>query len=213
MFIERLFNEIMKMEKKLNSRQIQAEERRLQILDTALKVFAAKGFKSASIKDIAEVAGISQGLIYHYFKDKEDLMSVTIKHHSFICELQQILTAREDLPARQVMTEIAEKFLDTLNAKSQLVKILIRDVAFDPEFSGGWSAILNEGVGLLKKYIDGRISRGEFRSHNSAVTARSMLYSVVMFHITGDIFKSSSITRKEYIRGLLDNLLTGIEAR
>jgi AcrR family transcriptional regulator len=198
---------------KPNSRHVQAEERRLQILDTALKVFAARGFKSASIKDIAEAAGISQGLIYHYFKDKEDLMAVTIKHHSFIGELRQILTAREDLPVRKVMMEIAEKFLDTLDAKKHLVRILIRDVAFDPELSDGWAAILQEGVGLLKRYIDGRISRGEFKPHNSEVTARSMLYSVVMFNVTADVFKSSSITREEYIQGLLDNLLTGIEAR
>ncbi len=201
------------IDKKPNSRKVQAEERRLQILDAALEVFAARGFKSASIKDIAEAAGISQGLMYHYFKSKEDLLAATIKHHSFISELRKILTAREDLPAGGVLKEIAEKFLDTLDTKKLLVKILIRDVAFDPELSDAWSALFHEGVGLLQKYIESRISRGEFRPHNTEVTARGMLYGVVMFHITEDIFKTSNMSSKEFIDGMLENILTGIERR
>jgi AcrR family transcriptional regulator len=197
--------------KKLNSRQIQAEERRLQIMETALKVYAEKGFKSASIKDISEAAGISQGLMYHYFKNKEDLLAETIKRYSFIGELREILTVRDDQPAAQVLKETACKFLDTLEKRQDLVRILIRDVAFDPELSDAWSVLFLEGVRLLQKYIDSRISRGEIKPHNTGVTARFMLSSVVMYHITKDIFKASGITNEEYIDGILDTLMKGIE--
>jgi len=196
-----------------NSRKIQAEERRLQILDTALEVFASKGFNGTSIKDIAEAAGISQGLMYHYFKSKKALLVVTIEHHSFLPALREILADRENMPANKVLKEIANKFLDTLDAKKSLVKILIRDVAFDPEISDAWANLCQEGVSLLKKYIDGSISRGEFRPHNSEVTARCMLANVVMFHFTREVFKSSSITRAEYIEEVFNNTLKGIEQR
>jgi TetR/AcrR family transcriptional regulator, cholesterol catabolism regulator len=200
-------------DKKYNSRKIQAEERRLQIMETALKVYAEKGFKSASIKDIAEAAGISQGLMYHYFKSKEDLLAQTIKRYSFISELREILNDKEDRPARDLLMEIANKFLSTLEEKNALVRILIRDVAFDPELSDAWSEMFHEGVALLKKYLDNRVGRGEFKPHNTEVTARGMLSSVVMFHITRDIFRDSRVTRKEYIDGILDTVLSGIERR
>ncbi|MFN8442184.1 MAG: TetR/AcrR family transcriptional regulator [Caldilineaceae bacterium] len=50
------------------------EARRNQILDAATKVFAEKGFARATIKEIARVAGVADGTIYIYFKNKEDLM-------------------------------------------------------------------------------------------------------------------------------------------
>lgn len=50
------------------------EARRNQILDAATKVFAEKGFARATIKEIARVAGVADGTIYIYFKNKEDLI-------------------------------------------------------------------------------------------------------------------------------------------
>ena len=47
------------------------ENRREQIMESALRVFAKKGFTGASNKDIAREAGITPGLIYHYFESKE----------------------------------------------------------------------------------------------------------------------------------------------
>lgn len=49
------------------------DERREQILTNALILFAGKGLTATRIADISEVSGISQGLIYHYFKSKEEI--------------------------------------------------------------------------------------------------------------------------------------------
>src|SRR5579862_1579763 len=57
------------------------EDRRSQILEGALKMFAEKGFKGATNKNIAEAAGgISPGLIYWYFKSKEELLFALIEN-------------------------------------------------------------------------------------------------------------------------------------
>jgi AcrR family transcriptional regulator len=49
------------------------DERREQILQAALQIFARKGLAAARISDIAAAAGLSYGLVYHYFHDKEEL--------------------------------------------------------------------------------------------------------------------------------------------
>jgi AcrR family transcriptional regulator len=51
------------------------DERREQILEAALRVFAYKGLGATKISDIAAAAGISQGLIHHYFSSKEGVYS------------------------------------------------------------------------------------------------------------------------------------------
>lgn len=51
------------------------KESRQKILDAALEVFARHGYYSASVSEIAKTAGISKGLMYNYFKSKEDMLN------------------------------------------------------------------------------------------------------------------------------------------
>lgn len=53
--------------------QLIKDERRRQIMDAALKIFAQKGLAATMISDIAAASHLSYGLIYHYFHDKEEL--------------------------------------------------------------------------------------------------------------------------------------------
>jgi AcrR family transcriptional regulator len=55
------------------------EERRRQIMDAALKIFAEKGLDATMISDIAAAADLSYGLIYHYFHDKEELFIALVE--------------------------------------------------------------------------------------------------------------------------------------
>ena len=55
------------------------DERRRQILDAALKVFAAKGLAATMMSDIAAASDLSYGLIYHYFHDKEELFITLVE--------------------------------------------------------------------------------------------------------------------------------------
>ena len=56
-------------------------DRRAQILDAAMICFAKRGFHQASMHDISAEAGISVGLIYRYFENKEDVISAMADRH------------------------------------------------------------------------------------------------------------------------------------
>jgi AcrR family transcriptional regulator len=56
------------------------ETRRLQIMETALKLFALEGYGHCSISMLAREAGISKGLMYHYFESKDALLKAIIDH-------------------------------------------------------------------------------------------------------------------------------------
>lgn len=56
------------------------ERRRDQLVTAAAKCFAETGYHRTTIKEIAEVAGVSAGLIYTYVKDKEDILFLVIVH-------------------------------------------------------------------------------------------------------------------------------------
>lgn len=57
-----------------------AIDRKQQIIETALRLFAGKGFHSTSIQDIVDEIGIAKGSVYIHFKSKEDLLLLSIRH-------------------------------------------------------------------------------------------------------------------------------------
>ena len=84
-----------------NNEEQDNTDRRQQILEAALKVFSTKGFHKATNKDIAQAAGgISPGLIYWYFKDKEDLFFSIIRERAAIFQLADHPERLMELPPR-----------------------------------------------------------------------------------------------------------------
>jgi len=50
-------------------------DKRRNILDAAIKVFARQGFHSTRVSDIADEAGVAYGLVYHYFNSKDEVLN------------------------------------------------------------------------------------------------------------------------------------------
>ena len=57
-------------------------EKRDLLIEAGLRVFSRKGFSGSTIKDIAQEASVTSGLIYHYFDNKEDLLWGIIEEHT-----------------------------------------------------------------------------------------------------------------------------------
>jgi len=56
------------------------ESRRLKIMEVAMRLFALEGYGHVSISRLAIEAGISKGLMYHYFESKDALLTAIIEH-------------------------------------------------------------------------------------------------------------------------------------
>src|SRR5436309_9111710 len=79
-------------------------DRRVQILDAALVCFAQRGFHQTSMHDISAEAGISVGLIYRYFENKEAVISAMAARHKE--EIQQMLERARQAPSLLESLEI-----------------------------------------------------------------------------------------------------------
>src|SRR3979490_1719394 len=56
-------------------------DRRRALLDAAVRVFARKGFHASRVGDIAEEAGVAHGLLYHYFRSKEEVLDTIFREN------------------------------------------------------------------------------------------------------------------------------------
>ena len=106
------------MTQELSKREQVREERRLQILQSALNVFSEKGYHAANVSDVAAAAGVSQGTIYWYFDSKDELFQAAIMSafmdigHSIMTPLAGCSTATEKLvalaQAMESLSDVAE---------------------------------------------------------------------------------------------------------
>jgi len=78
----------------LTERAVACEEKRRQLLDAAVRVFARKGFHASRVGDIAEEAGVAHGLLYHYFKSKDEVLEAVF-HDNWSLLLARIASVEE----------------------------------------------------------------------------------------------------------------------
>ncbi|MFJ7307454.1 TetR/AcrR family transcriptional regulator [Peribacillus frigoritolerans] len=89
------------------------DERRVQINSAAIQVFARKGIISAKMSMIAETAGISKGLLYHYFKSKDELFESLVEEA--MAETEEAIRSVYKMPGtpiekiRALTTEILDE--------------------------------------------------------------------------------------------------------
>ena len=62
----------------MSTTRLPADERRDQLLDVALEVFATAGFHGASMNDVAEAAGVTKPVLYQHFDSKNDLFAALL---------------------------------------------------------------------------------------------------------------------------------------
>ncbi|MBP2241795.1 AcrR family transcriptional regulator [Cytobacillus eiseniae] len=113
----------------LNEDQLEniRNERKIQIMRAAIKVFATHGFKLTKISLIAKEAGISHGLVYHYFKSKEEVLYDSLEWAMELNETRKFLTELSEMAISPV--EKLHKFTkfalsSSLSTSSDIFRII-----------------------------------------------------------------------------------------
>jgi len=108
------------------------DERREQILSHALRFFADRGLSATKITDIAAAVGMSQGLLYHYFRSKEEIFTEIIRE-AFV-KMNAAARALEELP------------LPPREKIRMAIVQLLRDIETSRDFACTVMMIANAGI-------------------------------------------------------------------
>lgn len=187
------------------ARKEQAERRRDQLLEVGVRLFAAQGFESTTIADIARAAGVAHGLVYHYFASKDELLNEILKRFSFLPALHEVMAVAPGRPATEVLPEIATGFSALIAARSDLLRLVVREAGTNEAVGAALADISNEGLELLTAYLEGRVAGGELRPHDVTITARAIFQAIVGSHLAGS-------PPPGFAAGLVDVVLHGVLA-
>ncbi len=166
-------------------RHAQAEWRREQLLDAAMAVFGSKGMEAASTRDVAAAAGVTPGLLYHYFESKEALALAVVAERGFLPELRQLLNGSIGHSADAVLSEVLSDFSRLLADRAELVAMFFSGAINNERIREGLKVFVAEGQQLLADYLEARIAMGELREHDTTAAAQMLLAPVVLGQVVG----------------------------
>jgi TetR/AcrR family transcriptional regulator, fatty acid metabolism regulator protein len=159
-------------------------DRRRQILGAAVKVFATKGFHASRVGDIASEAGIAYGLVYHYYKSKEDLLE-TIFRTTWTEMLARVREVEaSDVPAAEAVRQVTALLLRTWRRDPDLVRVLVREVTRNQHVQQEIEEI-TEAMEALERIVRRGQERGEFRADLDPRLAAVVFYGALEEVLSG----------------------------
>ena len=145
-----------------------ARDKRQLILDSAIAVFARTGYHGSRVSDIAREAGIAYGLVYHYFRNKEEILETIFQERwgGFLDAVEAIADSEGQVEDK--LLSLAALILNAFRLRPDWVKVLVFEIQRSPRFASPEqlravgrlfqiiARILREGqaAGVLREDID-----------------------------------------------------------
>ena len=188
-----------------------------KIIREAIRLFAEKGFKGTTTKEIADSAGINEALIFRHFSTKRELYSAIIKYK---IDNQEGI----ELPVKKygntkddwlIFEELANNIISYVRNDPEFIRLLyfsglegheLSDIFFD--------GYIKHMRSVLREYIERRINEGDFKKVNPSLATRAFLGMVGNYVIHNTIFNQNvleDVEEKELISTFTSLFLKGIK--
>ena len=145
----------------------QPAERPDAIIGAALEEFASKGYAAARLDDVAARAGISKGLVYVYFKTKEELFKAVVRT-LLVPRVDHLIADIEASPLRadELLRGPVLSFMQQM-ARSRIrlvLRLLVAEGPKHPDLTEFYHReVISRGVRLIRSILDRGVARGELK--------------------------------------------------
>ena len=145
--------------------RMKSEERRAAIIRAAIRLFAEKGFRGATTRELAGALGVTEPVLYQHFATKRALYSAIIEEK-----------AREASQDAGRLRALAATILDRYENDADLTRLLLFSCLERHELSElFFERLVQEFYKLVAGYIRHRIRAGAFRPLNPDIAARGLI--------------------------------------
>lgn len=156
-----------------------------QIVDAAVIVIAENGYHQAQVSKIAKEAGVADGTIYLYFKNKEDILISVFREKMgvFVENVKEIL--KKEISATEMLAKMIENHFSLLNGDRHLAIVTQLELRqSNKELRYRINEVLKEYLTLLDTILKEGIEKGEFDERIDIRLARQMVFGTIDETIT-----------------------------
>ncbi|MDH4125369.1 MAG: TetR/AcrR family transcriptional regulator [Gammaproteobacteria bacterium] len=195
--------------------QRRKEDRPQEITAAALAAFAKNGYAATRVDDVAKRAGVSKGLLYLYFKTKEELFKSVVR--SFV--IPRIDTLIRSIETSDMSSEefLRGPFLEFARKMpgspiSVIVRLMVAEGPKHPDLvQFYWDNVVSRGLGAIDELLRRGVQRGEFRQCAISEQPALFVMPVVFAVIFKLIFGRQSIDTERLIETQIDLLITHLQ--
>lgn len=187
------------------------------IIDAALEVFREKGYANARMADIARRAGVSYGLVYHYFGSKEVLFDLIVE--TWWNDLYAMMEREKSSQGifRDKLVHIIKFFLDTYVQKPNLISIFVSEVCRSSVYhtKEGLSKFLKFFT-LCEEIMTEGQKRGFLKKDISPHHLTYIFYGAIETFISVMVLGREPLTKKRLeraVNAIMEVFLSGAEAK
>ena len=198
------------------SNRMAGGDRREQILHGAMELFAEKGFRGATTREIARHLGISEALMFKYFPSKEALYRAIIQKRMHGTE--EMLFPKEAIDSkddRQVFKSILSYLLRKNTADPTFMRLLLYSALEGHDLSKMFfENHAMDHTKLLARYIQRRIREDGFRKVDPLLTARAFIGMAIHYVMSQEIYgmkKLFHFSHHKVVETLVDLFLNGLK--
>jgi AcrR family transcriptional regulator len=176
-----------------------AADKRRMILDAAVRVFARQGFNGCRVSDIADEAGVAYGLVYHYFRSKDEVLdTLFLERWNVLLEAIRE-TDRQDISPREKLHQIASFIIDSYRHDPELMKVIIVEVTRAANsFGQTHLGKIREAYELIADIVAKAQEEGAFKDTITPQFAAMAFYGAIEQVLTGWIFELLPQSDAEY---------------
>lgn len=197
--------------------QRRKEDRPAEITQAALAAFAEKGYAATKVDEVAKRAGISKGLLYLYFKTKEDLFKAVIR--SFVSpRIDALISSIEetDLSAEEFVRGPFLTFAKSIpkSPVKVLVRLMIAEGPKHPDLvQWYWDNVVSRAIDALRSLIEKGVEAGEFRK-SALLEFPQLLVTPVFFSTVFTIVfqQQANLDTDRFIEAHVDMVIDSIKA-
>lgn len=197
--------------------QRRKEDRPQEITEAAFAAFAEKGYAGTRIEEVARRAGISKGLMYLYFKTKEELFKAVIR--SVVVPQVELLERELDAAAPSAEAFLRGPVLTFMKGMpgsriSVVIRLLIAEAHRHPDLVDFyWENVASRGLAALKRLLDRGVEAGEFRATAVNDLPQLLIAPVITSVIWNIVFSQRSLDTDAMIETHMDMALDYIRMK
>jgi AcrR family transcriptional regulator len=195
------------------------EDRREQIIDAAITAFSRKGFSRTTNNDIAREAGITAGLIYHYFENKDALLQAIVETRSPLRLLRSLPAEMVEVPPDQFLPFLIFQALEIVESESfvKLIRIILPEMLHDAEvLTPIRTQFLAQVIGFFSDYYAHQKELGNIGHADPTFLANMTLSCMMGFVLRRQVVGDPTVTHytHEQLATLItETILNGIVPR
>ncbi|GMK39780.1 hypothetical protein PCCS19_28350 [Paenibacillus sp. CCS19] len=183
--------------KKITNRDLQAAERRQQILYVAKRLFAENGYHATSMRMITREIKMTEALSYHYFPGgKLEILHTIVReeHEKKVDDYTAVIQAfKEDISLRDALLLLAHTTFKRFMNDKELLQILIKDrKLLDREHLAAFSQTAQEPMLAMIQFLERQAGQGHIREMDYKLAVRQIVYHVGFTALNQIIFEFSA---------------------